>query len=257
MERILYKITNLINGKCYIGQTKNFDRRMKAHIRVENTYSIIHKAIKKYGEENFIFEKLAICEDSIIDEIEAKAIKVFNCLIPNGYNIDIGGGACKQLNATTKEKISASWHNSKTRTANMSKSMKEYRKRMRDAGQDMIFTDEIRAKISKGLKGKIRSKAHGDAISKSKKGIPSKLKGILRTDEDKKKVSEGLKKYFSNFPKPQQKITKPRSEETKKKIAESHKGIFPSEESKRKMSESQKKLNRERREILCLQRKSL
>lgn len=53
----IYKITNLINGKVYIGQSKNPEKRFLEHIYGKNNYkSIIHMAINKYGIDNFSFE---------------------------------------------------------------------------------------------------------------------------------------------------------------------------------------------------------
>lgn len=61
----IYKITNLINGKCYIGQTiQKVNRRWKDHKSSKNGM-IINKAIRKYGKENFSFEVL---EDNILQE---------------------------------------------------------------------------------------------------------------------------------------------------------------------------------------------
>lgn len=60
----VYKITNLINSKVYIGQTINFDKRIKQHIndsKKDKPRSIIACAIKKYGLQNFIFEKISTC----------------------------------------------------------------------------------------------------------------------------------------------------------------------------------------------------
>lgn len=55
MVKSIYKITNLINGNIYIGQSKDPETRFKQHINGNNP-SLIHLAIKKYGEENFSFE---------------------------------------------------------------------------------------------------------------------------------------------------------------------------------------------------------
>ena len=55
----IYAIRNLINGKIYIGQSKDLRQRLIAHKSLSkniNTNSqIIHKAIHKYGEKNFVF----------------------------------------------------------------------------------------------------------------------------------------------------------------------------------------------------------
>lgn len=88
----LYKITNKINGKKYIGITNSFKRRFREHKRNHSPNSLICKAIQKYGQENFIFEVLK--ENLSIEsacELEQEYIKKEDCLVPNGYNISKGG----------------------------------------------------------------------------------------------------------------------------------------------------------------------
>lgn len=53
-----YRIVNNISRKEYIGITINFERRMKQH-QNQKSNSLIHKAILKYGKENFTYEILA------------------------------------------------------------------------------------------------------------------------------------------------------------------------------------------------------
>lgn len=58
MEKYIYKITNLINGKSYIGQTNDYKRRFREH-REKNykeSDKLLYKAFDKYGIENFSFE---------------------------------------------------------------------------------------------------------------------------------------------------------------------------------------------------------
>ena len=88
----LYKITNLLNNKSYIGVTnRNPEERFMEHKR-PSSKSFIAKAIQSDGLENFSFEVLVtdITEKDISD-LECKYIKKFNSLLPNGYNADLGG----------------------------------------------------------------------------------------------------------------------------------------------------------------------
>lgn len=88
----LYQITNLINGKIYIGQTNNIQKRWSNHRCCSSPDMVIAKAIKKYGVENFKFEilyKNIAIED--IDELEQKIIEQKHSRVPNGYNVAIGG----------------------------------------------------------------------------------------------------------------------------------------------------------------------
>jgi group I intron endonuclease len=81
---IIYKTTNLINGKIYIGKdTKNNPNYI-------GSGKIIKSAIKKYGKENFIKEILEYCNNDNIDEREIYWINELES-IKNGYNISTGG----------------------------------------------------------------------------------------------------------------------------------------------------------------------
>ena len=92
MIKALYKITNIVNGKSYIGQAKDPNYRFKQHIyRANNNTdnSPIHSAIKKYGKENFVLEILEWSDNYNIREKEL--IIKHNTKVPNGYNILDGG----------------------------------------------------------------------------------------------------------------------------------------------------------------------
>lgn len=82
----IYKIENLINHKVYIGQSIHIERRWKEHC-FPSASSIISKAIKKYGKENFSFQIIEECLEEELDEKEIYYIKQFDCIVPNGYNI--------------------------------------------------------------------------------------------------------------------------------------------------------------------------
>ena len=93
----IYKITNKINGKIYVGQSINIQERWnqhkyKAQIPSEKGYnSAIHVAFRKYGIDNFIFEVIEECDYLLLDERERYWIRELDSLTPNGYNILIGG----------------------------------------------------------------------------------------------------------------------------------------------------------------------
>lgn len=96
---IIYCFTNNINGKKYVGQTINPKERYNNH---KSSYknpnskeynSLLHKAFRKYGFNNFTYEILAqnIDDIDILNQLEIAYIKQFNCKTPNGYNIEDGG----------------------------------------------------------------------------------------------------------------------------------------------------------------------
>ena len=109
---IIYKATNVINNKVYIGQTKNsLETRMSQHLRdakckkKKNTY--FQDAIEKYGEHSFVFEIIdEVNSPEEADEKERYWISFYNSTDKkNGYNLDSGGikGGVKSIE--TKEKI--------------------------------------------------------------------------------------------------------------------------------------------------------
>ena len=103
----IYKITNSINGKVYIGKTmRSIESRLYEHKYVaENTEAHnssypLYQAMRKYGIENFSFEIIEECNNQAIDEKEKEYIKQYNSYIgfknSNGYNATLGGeGAVK------------------------------------------------------------------------------------------------------------------------------------------------------------------
>jgi group I intron endonuclease len=89
----IYRLRNMINDKNYIGQTKNFERRMIRHEadskHPEPMYKI-HRALKKYGFDNFEVTILEECQKEILDERETNWISHFDSH-NNGYNMTGGG----------------------------------------------------------------------------------------------------------------------------------------------------------------------
>lgn len=86
----IYKFTNKTNGKSYIGQSGDIERRYKEHKnRKEN--SIFHEAINEFGFENFDFSVVEVCDINELNDKEIFYIKKYNTLVPNGYNVSEGG----------------------------------------------------------------------------------------------------------------------------------------------------------------------
>ena len=95
-EYIVYKATNKINGKIYVGKTYNFEKRKKEHIYDIDNDIPFHRALKKYGIDNFEWEIIDTgIDDKEIIEKEIYWIKKLNSCIhfqnSNGYNITLGG----------------------------------------------------------------------------------------------------------------------------------------------------------------------
>ena len=93
MRGFIYKITNNVNGKVYVGQTKqNVRDRFYRHCsRIGSTHELnmaIHKAIRKYGKQNFTLEVIEETEN--LNEREKYWIAFYDSY-KTGYNSTLGG----------------------------------------------------------------------------------------------------------------------------------------------------------------------
>lgn len=91
----IYKITNKINGKVYVGQTikpveKRFSQHRHNYDKPYFEHLVLYKAFKKYGLENFVFEEIESVDDSLLDEREKYWISFYNSYY-DGYNSTLGG----------------------------------------------------------------------------------------------------------------------------------------------------------------------
>ena len=92
MTRI-YLITNLLNGKQYVGKTvHSLSYRFSQHCNNDYYHTYIHNAIVKYGKENFKIEEICICDDDHWKELETFYIKFYHThYSEGGYNLTWGG----------------------------------------------------------------------------------------------------------------------------------------------------------------------
>lgn len=93
MYGIIYKVTNLVNGKVYIGQTRRtLEQRRKEHEKSSKVQYLFQRALKKYGKESFSWEVIDTADDH--DELnmkEANWISRFQSYKTKGYNMTMGG----------------------------------------------------------------------------------------------------------------------------------------------------------------------
>jgi group I intron endonuclease len=164
---IIYKITNTINDKVYIGQTiVKLSDRISGHYadskrdRITRCKTKISKAIFKYGFENFHFEIIdkALSQEEL-NEMEEKYIKIFNSNIDKyGYNLLLGGHQNGKHSEETKAKISAS----------------------------------LKENPTKYWLGKTHSEESNKKRSETLKGKPCPQRGRKLTEEEKKNMSEKM-----------------------------------------------------------------
>lgn len=153
---VIYKITNRLNNKVYIGQTiRDLATRVQEHRRKAN--SLVGKAINKYGIENFTIEEIYTAtsiED--LNDNEVYYISQYNCLAPNGYNLCLGGGNTKGYShpQETKDLLSSIKKETYLGTNNPFYGKKH--------------TTESKQKISNSRKGKKLPQAWVDNLNRSK-----------------------------------------------------------------------------------------
>lgn len=109
-ESGIYKITNLINGHSYIGQSKDIYTRYHRHHKYEYKNEQVknfhlYQAFKKYGLDNFKIEVLELCLQEELNEREKYWIKYYDTY-KNGYNMTEGGQALSKniFSEETEEK---------------------------------------------------------------------------------------------------------------------------------------------------------
>jgi group I intron endonuclease len=151
----IYCITNLINGKKYIGQTiQSVEKRFKRHCwpsTLRRAAMPISLAIKKYGKENFKVELLHECfSQEQLDKMEIYYANNLDTFSPNGYNLRAGNGP-GSMSEETKEKIAA---------ANRGQKRSEEAKRnMSNAHKGVPLSQSHRESIAKSLTISDRSRA--------------------------------------------------------------------------------------------------
>lgn len=170
----IYLITNLINNKVYIGQTVDHQQRWIQHrfeARKEKPRFVISQAIKKYGDNNFIFEVIASCktqEDA--NETETMLIIQYKSHVDtgHGYNVSAGGSNVPKTE-DWKKKISATL-------------------------MGHFVSEETKEKMSAALMGRVVSDTTKQAVSRAqignthRAGLTAWNKGVPMLEERKQKM---------------------------------------------------------------------
>lgn len=165
----VYKITNKVNGKIYIGITnKGAGNRFKQHLyeTEHGSQFKIHRALRKYGKDNFSLEIIDFCNNAEeLKEKEKYYISKYNSTDDSvGYNMTEGGDGTfgRVQTEETKRKIS-------------------------EANTGRIISEETRQKLSEA--GKVKSEKR-EAYRHSGKIGESRKKSILQYDENGNFIKE-------------------------------------------------------------------
>jgi len=230
----IYKITNLINGKIYIGQTSR--KRKKNYM---GSGKLIKLAIKKYGRSKFSKEILEECSN--VEELNQKEIfyiKMYNSTdLRFGYNIDIGGrkskdsilhhlklsqlGSGKKLSEEHKLKIRENHHdvsgekNPMFGKTHSEESIEKIKKRISEWNKNIGYSNETREKMGERTSGRknpnynpmkiVQISLSGEVIKiwddlQSIKEFGMNSKFISQVCRGKRKTAFGFKwKFFENY----------------------------------------------------------
>ena len=160
----IYKITNNINNKCYIGSSNNIKKRLAEHkrcLRLGNHHSIIlQRAYIKYGLEKFSFDIIKeCCEDDLLKFEQ----EYFGLFLPE-YNVLRVAGSFRGYKHTdeTKELL-----RQKRKNQIIGPCSEETKRKIGAANKDRIFSEKHKLKLSKAHLGKELSELHKNNISKA------------------------------------------------------------------------------------------
>ena len=178
---IIYKITNIINGKVYVGQTiSTIAMRWKNHCSKSSRCLAISSAIEKYGRENFTIEQ--IDQANSFDELNKKEgywIAQCNSVAPNGYNLKTGGNQ-PRLCQESINKISKANMGMKAWNEGLDKS-------------DPRVASYVRYGVETHAYGKVGYRKGSKHTDEAKKKISEIQLGRIVSEETKKKMSESRK----------------------------------------------------------------
>jgi group I intron endonuclease len=188
-QMIIYKVVCLETNKIYIGKTiKTLNVRKLNHLHLAKTGKggVFHRAIRKYGEDAFIWEVLdTVMFSDLLLDLEKFYIAKYNCMVPNGYNMTTGGDGASgykrpgKMSKDVREKISKSRTGQKNSLAAREKMSKNHR------GHPL--SEETKRKISLAKMGNNYNvgKHHSE---ETKKKMSLVQKGIKKSNYKNKKV---------------------------------------------------------------------
>jgi group I intron endonuclease len=152
----IYKFTNLVNGKIYVGSAKNIKRRIKAHKyrashNIDSDHFMFYRALRKYGWESFMFDVIEECCPLLRNDRENHWIRYYDTLYKNfGYNMRTADNSL--ITYKVSEKTKELWRQQR--------------------------------------KGVPKSKEHARNIGLSKRGDKHYFYGKRRTEEEKQRNRE-------------------------------------------------------------------
>ena len=188
MKPLIYKITNP-KGKIYIGQSINYQARIKNYKRIDcKSQKKLYNSLKKYGFELHKFEIILNCKESDLNNLERHYQDLYSSTSKNGLNIRLTKSTdrCGSFSEESKEKMSLA-KKGKKRSPKDCKAISEAMKIV-SKNRDLTYYDNF----SKSNIGRIHSKEHKIKNSESKKGNTF-TKGSKISEQTKIKISNSKK----------------------------------------------------------------
>lgn len=175
----IYKITNP-NGKVYIGQSVEIERRLRAYKgnKCTGQHAILN-SLQKYGFENHFFEVIEECEVDVLDRRE-RYWQDYYKVLTEGLNCKLTSTATQkqQLSIEARQKISQS-----KKGVSFSE---EHKKALSKSRQGIPRSEETKIKVATAARN--RSKETLLKMSEAKKGKSSGMKGKVHTEETREKM---------------------------------------------------------------------
>lgn len=155
----IYSITNIVNGKKYVGQSVDVKSRIRNHRWALNNNchqnDHLQKSFNKYGKDCFVFDIICECQEDQLDELERFYIDLYNCIDSNfGYNSETGGNLNKHLSQEARLKMSIMRKGEKSGMWGKNHT-EETKAIMREKALGRHMSDEAKAKSSVSHKGKL------------------------------------------------------------------------------------------------------
>ena len=232
----IYKITNTVNGKAYIGiSIHNPEKgRIREHLTGRGN-RILANAVKKYGRDAFTYEILEENVSSeLLPDLEVAYIAKFETVAPFGYNLTTGGEIGKTPSEETLQKMSEAKKGEnnpnygKTHPEKTRRKISEALSGENNPNSGKPHSEEHCRKISEAHTGKKMppfSEEHCQKLSKALSGENNPMFGKTHSEETLQKMSEAKKgENNPNYGKPSPKgmLGKRHTEESCQKMSEAH-----------------------------------
>lgn len=231
----IYVVANQVNGKRYVGQSKDATKRFATHKKNarRNVDGALYSAIRKYGADKFVMRVIESCPTrDRANEMERRWISLCSSRThEHGYNLTAGGDGGSDPSAETRAKIGAAARNrsaeslakmrrprSEEAVASMRASRKPHSaatlEKLRLAHLGKRASQEARAKMSAAHKGRVVTEETRNRLSIAAKRVTENIKRNLHTTESnrsrvwddaararmsaaKKNISEATRKKMS------------------------------------------------------------